>query len=173
MITSNQAQAAGFGTPVPVDVYSEEEALAFLAERIGWGDDAGARELGEELGWLPLALAQAAAVIAAQHLDYPTYLARLRAVPVQNYLTWVSGEPYPQGVGEAIVLALDAAATNDPTGLSRGWSPWWQCCPSLAFHARCCMRPGSRGCSARRGMRLLRILRLSMRRWGGWLGRRC
>ena len=69
---SNQAQAAGFGTPVPVDVYSEEEALAFLAERIGWGDDAGARELGEELGWLPLALAQAAAVIAAQHLDYPT-----------------------------------------------------------------------------------------------------
>ena len=42
---------------------------------------------------------------------------------MQNYLTWVSGEPYPQGVGEAIVLALDAAATNDPTGLCRGWHP--------------------------------------------------
>ena len=43
---------------------------------------AGARQLAEELGFLPLALAQAAAVIAAQHLDYPAYLARLRAVPV-------------------------------------------------------------------------------------------
>ena len=32
-----------------------------------------------ELGSLPLALAQAAAVIAAQHLGYGTYLERLRA----------------------------------------------------------------------------------------------
>ena len=52
-----------------------EEALAFLAGRTGSADAAGARLLAAELGRLPLALAQAAAVIAAQHLDYPTYLA--------------------------------------------------------------------------------------------------
>ena len=45
----------------------------------------GARELAAELGCLPLALAQAAAVIAAQHLDYPAYLARLRATPVRSF----------------------------------------------------------------------------------------
>ena len=79
-------------------------------------DEAGARELAGELGFLPLALAQAAAVIAAQHLDYPAYLARLRAVPVQDLLKRATGEPYPHGAAEAIVLALDAVADGDPTG---------------------------------------------------------
>jgi tetratricopeptide (TPR) repeat protein len=119
VITSNQVQAAGFGMPVPVGVFSEGEALAFLAQRTGRAVDDVALELAAELGWLPLALAQAAAVIAVQHLDYETYLARLRAMPVQDYLTRPSGDPYPQGVGEAIVLALDTAAENDPAGLCR------------------------------------------------------
>ena len=83
-------------------------------------DDGGAREVAAELGFLPLALAQAAAVIAAQHLDYAAYLARLRAVPVQDYLQRAAGEPYPHGVAEAIVLALDAVAGGDPGGLCRG-----------------------------------------------------
>ena len=82
----------------------------------------GARKLAAELGFLPLALAQAAAVIAARHLDYPAYLAGLRAVPVQDLLNRTIGEPYPYGVAEAIVLALDAVADGDPTGLCRGSS---------------------------------------------------
>jgi hypothetical protein len=59
-------------------------------------------------------------VIAARHLDYPAYLARLRAVPAQELLTRPAGEPYPHGAAEAIVLALDAAAEGDPTGLCAG-----------------------------------------------------
>ena len=120
IITSNQLQTGGLGEPVTVDVFTEAEALAFLAERTGRSDQAGARELAGELGFLPLALAQAAAVIAAQHLDYPAYLARLRATPVQDLLQRGPGEPYPHGAAEAIVLALDAAADADPTGLCRG-----------------------------------------------------
>jgi hypothetical protein len=53
---------------------------------------------------------QAAAVIAAQHLNYSAYLARLRASPVQEILRRASGKPVPHGAGDAIVLALDAAA---------------------------------------------------------------
>ena len=64
--------------------------------------------------------AQAAAVIAAQHLDYPTYLARLRTVPVQDLLKRAIGEPYPYSVADAIVLALDALEDGDPAGLCRG-----------------------------------------------------
>ena len=120
IITSNQVETAGLGEPVAVDVFSEQEALAFLAQRIGRSDRDGARQLADELGFLPLALAQAAAMIAAQHLDYPIYMARLRAVPVQDILKRVIGEPYPHGVAEAIVLALDAAADGDPTGLCPG-----------------------------------------------------
>src|SRR5215831_6584741 len=120
IITSNQIETIGLGAPVSVGVFSEREALAFLAERTGRSNDTGARELAAEVGFLPLALAQAAAVIAAQHLGYPTYLARLRTVPVRDYLKRAAGEPYPHGAAEAIVLALDAAADADPAGLCRG-----------------------------------------------------
>ena len=120
IITSNLVETGGLGEPVAVGVFTEPEALAFLAQRTGRSDAASARELADELGFLPLALAQAAAVIAAQHLDYPTYLARLRAMRVQDYLKRTIGEPYPYGVAEAIMLALGAAADSDQTGLCRG-----------------------------------------------------
>jgi tetratricopeptide (TPR) repeat protein len=120
IITSNQLETQGLGAAVAVGVFTEPEALAFLAQRTGRPDDAGARELAGELGFLPLALAQAAAVIAAQHLDYLAYLARLRAVPVQDALKRTTGDPYPHGVAEAIVLALAAVADGDPAGLCAG-----------------------------------------------------
>ena len=63
--------------------------------------------MAAELGYLPLALAQAAAVIAGQHLGYGTYLERLRALPVAQYLTRDAGQPYPHGVAEAVLLSLD------------------------------------------------------------------
>jgi len=77
---------ADLGAGVAVDVFTEPEALTFLADRTGSADTAGARLLAVELGRLPLALAQAAAVIAAQHLDYSTYLHRLRDKPVEELL---------------------------------------------------------------------------------------
>ena len=120
IITSNHLESGGFGEAVAVGVFTEQEALSFLAQRTGRSDDGGAWELAGELGFLPLALAQAAAVIAAQHLGYPAYLARLRTVPMQDALKRPAGEPYRHGVAEAIVLALDAVADDDPRGLCRG-----------------------------------------------------
>jgi tetratricopeptide (TPR) repeat protein len=120
IITSNQLETGGLGEVVAVDVFTEQEALSFLARRTGRSDEVGARDLAGELGFLPLALAQAAAAIAAQHLDYRTYLARLRTVPVQDILKRATGEPYPYGVAEAIVLGLDAVTGADPAGLCRG-----------------------------------------------------
>ena len=120
VITSTGQGAAGLGRPVPVDVFSQQEALAFLAQRTGKADPDGAAELADELGYLPLALAQAAAVVAAQRLDYRTYLRRVRSLPVQNYLTPAAGEPYPHGVAQAVLLSLDAAAAADRTGLCAG-----------------------------------------------------
>ena len=120
IITSNQVQTEGSGTAVPVGVFTKQEASAFLAQRTGRSDKTGTRQLAGELGFLPLALAHAAAVIASQHLDYATYLARVRALPVQDYLKPVTEEPYPRGTAEATMLALDAVANGDPTGLCHG-----------------------------------------------------
>ena len=86
IITSNRQSVASLGSGVPVDVFSESEALTFLAVRTGQAAAAGTQDLAEELGWLPLALAQAAAVIVAQHLSYGTYLERLRLLPVTDLL---------------------------------------------------------------------------------------
>ncbi len=120
IITSNQEQPEWFATVVPVGVFTKQEASAFLARRTGRSNRKGAQQLASELGFLPLALAQAAAVIAAQHLDYPTYGTRLRALPAQDYLKQATGEPYAHGAAGAIMLALDAVADGDPAGSCQG-----------------------------------------------------
>ena len=104
-------------------MFSAEEAVALLDGRTGLADEAGASAVAAELGYLPLALDQAAAVIAGQHLGYAAYLAKLRALPVEDYL--VRGEdgeeqPYPPGVAEAVLLSLEAARAADPIGVCAG-----------------------------------------------------
>ena len=116
IITSNYQSVGYLGAGLPVDVFSEAEALTFLAVRTGQADAAGARVLAEELGCLPLALAQAAAVIAAQHLSYGTYLDRLRRLPVADLLAAEEAGQYPQGVAAAVLLALDTVRAGDQGG---------------------------------------------------------
>jgi tetratricopeptide (TPR) repeat protein len=113
IITSNRQAIASLGAGVPVDVFTASEALTFLAARTGQADAAGAQVLAEELGFLPLALAQAAAVIAAQHLSYATYRERLRRLPVADLLRPEEAGPYPQGVAAAVLLALDAVRASE------------------------------------------------------------
>jgi hypothetical protein len=117
IITSNQRSMANLGAGVPVDVFSEPEALAFLATRTGQADAAGAQALAGELGFLPLALAQAAAVIADQSLGYGTYLERLRSIPVDKLLRPVSAGHYPHGVAAAVLLSLESVRAGDDTGV--------------------------------------------------------
>jgi tetratricopeptide (TPR) repeat protein len=116
LVTSNRQSLADLGTPVRVEVFTLAEAMAFLAGRTGLADPAGAGELAEELGYLPLALAQAAAVIRGQHLAYGTYLDRLRTLPAAEYLTRGLGQPYPHGVAEAVLLSLEAVRASDRAG---------------------------------------------------------
>jgi tetratricopeptide (TPR) repeat protein len=116
IITSNQQSVANLGAGVPVEVFTEPEALAFLAERTGQADAGGARALADELGWLPMALAQAAAVIASQHLAYGTYLDRLRHLPVGDLLPPVAAGQYPHGVAAAVLLSLEAVRAGDDSG---------------------------------------------------------
>jgi tetratricopeptide (TPR) repeat protein len=119
VVTSTQASALALGKPTQVDVFSEQQSLDFLAERTGQRESAEATTLASELGHLPLALAQAAAVIAAQHLTYPVYLSRLRSYPAREYLPPAKGDPYPRGAAEAISLSVDAVTDADQGGLCR------------------------------------------------------
>jgi tetratricopeptide (TPR) repeat protein len=118
LITSNQQAVSYLGADVPVDVFTESEALTFLAARTGHADAAGAQALAVELGFLPLALAQAAAVIASQHLSYATYLDRLRRMPTTDVLSPVEGEDYSRGVAAAVLLSLGTVRAGDQGAVS-------------------------------------------------------
>ena len=123
LITVAREPVAEFGTRVPVDVFSAEEARALLNGRTGLADEAGALAVASELGYQPLALDQAAGVIAGQHVGYAAYLAKLGAQPARDYL--VRGEdgeeqPSPPGLAEAMLLSLEAASAADPLGVSTG-----------------------------------------------------
>ena len=119
VITSNYESVAGLGTGVPVEAFTGAEALTFLAARTGLADAAGAGVLAAELGFLPLALAQAAAVIAAQHLSYATYLDRMRRLSVADLLAADEAGDYPRGTAAAVLLSVDAVRGGADGGACR------------------------------------------------------
>jgi tetratricopeptide (TPR) repeat protein len=125
LITCDEQAVAGLwikssAVPVPVDVFTPEEAAAFLAVRTGLSDAEGAAEVAGELGRLPLALAQAAAVTAGEHLEYAMYLERMRAHQVSVDTAPAAGQPRQVGLAEAILLSLEAALAADQTGMCIG-----------------------------------------------------
>jgi hypothetical protein len=105
LVTSDRPSLAELGASVPVDVFISEEARAYLAERTALADDEEAAKVVSELGYMPLAVAQAAAVIAGQQLSYGTYLERLRALPTGEHLAHEPGQHYPPGVAAAVLLS--------------------------------------------------------------------
>jgi tetratricopeptide (TPR) repeat protein len=120
IITSTDRAFESLGELVDVDVFTREESVRYLHERTGLDDSHSADELAATLGDLPLALAQAAAVIKARRQRYSQYLEQLQTVPIAHLLTQRAGEPYRRGAAEAILLALQAAEEADRTGtLSR------------------------------------------------------
>ncbi|MEV7011177.1 tetratricopeptide repeat-containing protein [Streptosporangium sp. NPDC051022] len=137
IISSNHRQAHSLGETVEVEVFTPQEAVAFLQQRSGRVDEAGALSLAEEVGRLPLALAQAAWLIRRQHLDYQTYLHRLRSLSLAEMLPPVPAEGYPHGAAQAVLLSLaqigsggrvrlersllEVLALLSPAGVPRSW----------------------------------------------------
>jgi tetratricopeptide (TPR) repeat protein len=123
LITVAREPVVQLGTSVPIDVFSAEEAVALLNGRTGLADEAGASAVAAELGYLPLALDHAATVMAGQHLEYASYLEKLRALPLEDYVAREeSGEerPHPPGVAKAVLLSLEAVRAADSLGVCTG-----------------------------------------------------
>ncbi|MGP3965343.1 tetratricopeptide repeat protein [Nonomuraea sp. 3N208] len=111
LITSTTHAFERLAEPVAVERFTAKEALDYLRERVGPGDVAAARVLVRELDRLPLALAVAAAgIVGPPRIRYSAYLERLRGEPIDQLLARPSGEAYPRGVAQAILLALHAVS---------------------------------------------------------------
>ncbi|MGK5445405.1 tetratricopeptide repeat protein, partial [Micromonospora sp. URMC 105] len=121
VVTTTDAAFDSLGVRIDVDLFTESEAVTYLRQRTGLADDDGAAQLAEQLGWLPLALSQAGAVIGRQrrYTSYRAYLQQLERLPISDLLPRVDGDPYPRGTAEAILISLDDLAAADPGGAAR------------------------------------------------------
>ena len=117
VVTSTDQAFIEFGQAVDVAAFTRTESVGYLRARTGLADEAGAAAVADELGDLPLGLAQAAATICCQRLTYPRYLERLRQMPVHALLGRTPGGDYPRSVAAALLLSIQAAEASDPTGL--------------------------------------------------------
>ena len=110
LITSRFSDWSGWAGEVSLDVLPIAEAIAFLVERAGRSDEAGAGTLAEALGRLPLALDHAAATCKRTQMSFAGYAARasslIAAAP--------RGAPYPRSVAATFDLAIDDAVAQCP-----------------------------------------------------------
>jgi tetratricopeptide (TPR) repeat protein len=120
LITSSWKSAAGLGTGVSLEVFSPEEAVTFLSARTGLTGAPGANAVAAALDYLPLALAQAAATIAAERLSYRKYLKRLRSAREQDPLERGASQPGPHTAAGAVLLSLDAVRAADGGDVAAG-----------------------------------------------------
>jgi hypothetical protein len=117
LIISTRRPEASFETGVAMGVFGAHEASAFLVERTGLDDEAGAAAVAAELGHLPLALSLAVPVIAGRYMGYWRYLDRLQAIPAEVCEPGYDEQPYPQGVVPAVLLSWQAVREGDQTGV--------------------------------------------------------
>ncbi|MFF1397510.1 NB-ARC domain-containing protein, partial [Streptomyces sp. NPDC058287] len=115
-------------TPIPLDLYTAEEARAFLHRRL---TDAGHPRLYDtdavdplikELGRLPLALGHAAAYMINKRCTTSDYLARFRDTDIglSNLLPPdADTEGYGRPVATALLISLTAVQAVDATQLAR------------------------------------------------------
>jgi tetratricopeptide (TPR) repeat protein len=90
LVTSRDASWEQDAALAELEVFSPEEAVAFLLVRSGGRDQAAATQIAELLGRLPLALEQAGAYLRETRLPLTDYLERLRQYPA---LTLTRGRP--------------------------------------------------------------------------------
>ena len=74
LITSRNPGWGNFSNTVLLDVFSEQEAMVYLTERLGKGDDESRMKLSTELGFFPLALEHAATYMAENDFSSARYL---------------------------------------------------------------------------------------------------
>ncbi|WP_344430678.1 tetratricopeptide repeat protein, partial [Streptomyces lavendulocolor] len=116
----------GGRTRIDIDVYTAEEADAYLRARLTADGmehllDDGAVALAEALGYLPLALGLAAAHMINEELTCTTYLGRFtdRQTRLEQALPQTADtEGYGRQISAALLLSLDAAHAADSTGLA-------------------------------------------------------
>jgi tetratricopeptide (TPR) repeat protein len=128
LITSRNPAWQGLGRPLEVEVLSPPEAVAFLLQRTGQGDEAAAAALAEDLGYLPLALDQAGAYLEVTGRTLNEYLEFFRSSRLDLWAQEAAPRHYEKTVATTWELAMqqvrqDSEAAADLLSLSAFLAP--------------------------------------------------
>ncbi|WP_203915415.1 FxSxx-COOH system tetratricopeptide repeat protein [Rhizocola hellebori] len=119
IITSNHREFVSMPgiTAIPVDTFTHQQGRSFLAAATGYPHGADADEIGREMGWLPLGLAQAAAYITHNGLTCRQYLDALAEHDLDETLMQQKGADHP-GVLRATAMTLARLPQEDSSGFT-------------------------------------------------------
>ena len=112
--TSRHPLWRSVGTALPVDVLEPDEAADFLITRTGDRQRPEAMHLGEDLGWLPLALEEAAAYIEATGHTVATYRRLLESNRIRLFREGAPPADYPWTVRSTWELSLQRLEEEAP-----------------------------------------------------------
>lgn len=120
VITSRQRSGWRAAEAVPLDVLAADEAVALLDQivRSEWPDAdlAGADRLCRELGWLPLAVEQAAAYLAQTRTKPAAYLDLLAWFPARMFTATAEGGDAQRTMARVWHVTLDRLADTPAAG---------------------------------------------------------
>jgi tetratricopeptide (TPR) repeat protein len=119
LITSTARAYARVCVPIEVPTFSPEEAVDYLCARARRPQVAGATQLAKELGYSPLGLAQAAALLDSRpQLSCEEFAKQLSERRLQDALPDTPGTDHDIGVTKATLQSLDYLETHDPEGMA-------------------------------------------------------
>jgi hypothetical protein len=113
LITSRARGWTEVAAAIEVDVLARAESMAILQDRVAGLDEADADRLANELGDLPLAVAQAAGFMAETGMPAGQYLALLLTRAGQLLAQAVPGG-YPRSLAAATQITATKLAQEDP-----------------------------------------------------------
>ena len=114
LITSRNPIWDGLGSILPVDIMQPEEALTFLAKRTNDLDPQATIKLAETLGYLPLALEQAAAYIRETNSSLDHYQALFQRHHAQLLQQGHLATEYPDTVATTWELSFQKVQKTSP-----------------------------------------------------------
>ncbi|MFG1872442.1 FxSxx-COOH system tetratricopeptide repeat protein [Micromonospora arborensis] len=98
-------------------ILDRECAVQLLLERAEQSDQSTAAVLAEELGYLPLALQQAAGYLRRTHVRMSSYLDRLRGQPATVLQVAVEGDQTERAVAQVWLVTLDRLSNEQPVAV--------------------------------------------------------
>ncbi|WP_328592431.1 FxSxx-COOH system tetratricopeptide repeat protein [Saccharopolyspora elongata] len=117
LITSRNPAWNEIGTRTEVQEFQRQESIALLRSRQPALADAEADRLADELGDLPLALAQAGGTLAETGLSVPEYL-RLLESRTNDVLNEKPPSSYPTSLAAAVRVSMERLAADEPAAVA-------------------------------------------------------